>query len=94
MQSSRIFLQRLRVERTDGKGPPSKIQSICNGKCDANYNAKPCAGEGKAAGAGTMASNGKSNAQSNRNSRKSGRVLTSDWLPEDRATALGGSPLG
>ena len=64
------FSFNLRVERTDGKGPPSKIQSICNRKCDANYNAKPCAGEGKAAGAGTMANNGKSNAQSNGNSRK------------------------
>ena len=28
-----------------------------------DYNARPCAGEGKAAGAGTMASNEKNNAQ-------------------------------
>ena len=48
-----------------GKGPPGKIQSICNGKCDANYNAMPCADETKAAGAGTMGSNGKNNAQNN-----------------------------
>ena len=46
-------------------------------KMRANYNARPCEGDRKAAGAATMASNGKSNAQSNRNSRKSGRVLTS-----------------
>jgi len=31
-----------------------------------NYNARPCKGEGKAAGAGTMASNAKNNAESNR----------------------------
>jgi hypothetical protein len=43
-----------------------KIQSICNGKCDANYNARPCAGERKAARQETMASNGKNNAQNNR----------------------------
>ena len=46
-------------------------------KMRANYNARPCDGDRKAAGAATMASNGKSNAQSNRNSRKSGRVLRS-----------------
>ena len=54
----------------------NQIQSICNGKCDGNYNARPCDGERKTAGAGTMASNGKNNAQSNGNSRKFGRVLT------------------
>src|SRR5262249_61012 len=45
-------------------------------KMRANYNARPCAGGRKAAGKGTMASNGKSNARSNQNSRKSrgGRV--------------------
>jgi hypothetical protein len=43
----------------------------------ANYNARPCDGERKAAVPRTMASNGKNNAQSNGNSRKSGRVLTS-----------------
>jgi hypothetical protein len=42
----------------------------------ANYNARPCDGERKAAGAGTMENNGKNNAQNNGNSRKSGRVLT------------------
>jgi hypothetical protein len=30
-------------------------------KCDANYNATPCAGERKGAGARTMANNGKNN---------------------------------
>jgi hypothetical protein len=44
-------------------------------KMRANYNARPCDGERKAAGAGTMACNGKNNAQSNGNSRKSGRAL-------------------
>jgi hypothetical protein len=43
----------------------------------ANYNARPCDGERKAAGATTMENNGKNNAQNNGNSRKSGRVLTS-----------------
>jgi hypothetical protein len=33
-------------------------------QCDANYNARPCIGERKAAVARTMASNGKNNAQS------------------------------
>jgi hypothetical protein len=42
----------------------------------ANYNARPCDGERKAAVPRTMASNGKNNAQNNGNSRKSGRVLT------------------
>jgi hypothetical protein len=42
----------------------------------ANYNARPGNGERKAAGAGTMANNGKNNAQNNGNSRKSGRVLS------------------
>jgi hypothetical protein len=46
-------------------------------KMRANYNARPCDGERKAAVPRTMASNGKNNAQSNGNSRKSGRVLTS-----------------
>ena len=53
-------------------------------ECDADYNARPCAGEEKAAGAGTMENNGKNNAQSNRNSRKCGRVPTPGWTPEDR----------
>ena len=61
-----------------GRGLQTKIQSICNGKCDGKYNARPCDSERKAAGAGTMANNGKNNAQNNGNSRKSGRVLTSD----------------
>jgi hypothetical protein len=43
-------------------------------KMRANYNASPCDGERKAAGATTMANNGKNNAQNNGNSRKSGRV--------------------
>src|ERR1700756_5300598 len=46
-------------------------------KMRANYNARPCGGERKAAGAETMKNNGKNNAQNNGNSRKSGRVLTS-----------------
>jgi hypothetical protein len=45
-------------------------------KMRTNYNARPCDGERKAAGAGTMASNGKNNAENNGSSRKSGRVLT------------------
>jgi hypothetical protein len=45
-------------------------------KMRANYNARPCGGERKAAVPRTMASNGKNNAQNNGNSRKSGRVLT------------------
>jgi hypothetical protein len=43
-------------------------------KMRTNYNARPCDGERKAAGAGTMANNGKNNAQGHGNSRKSGRV--------------------
>jgi len=39
-------------------------------KIRANYNARPCDGERKAAGSGTMASNGKNNAKNNGNSRK------------------------
>jgi hypothetical protein len=31
----------------------------------ANYNARPCDGDRKAAGTGTMANNGKNNAQNN-----------------------------
>jgi hypothetical protein len=62
------------------RGLQTKIQSICNGKCDGNYNARSCDGEKKAAGAGTMANNGKNNgknnAQGNGNRRKSERVLT------------------
>jgi hypothetical protein len=42
----------------------------------ANYNARPCDRERKAAGATTMENNGKNNAQNNGNSRTSGRVLT------------------
>jgi hypothetical protein len=42
----------------------------------ANYNARPCDGERKAAGAETMENNEKNNAQNNGNSRKSGRLLT------------------
>jgi hypothetical protein len=45
-------------------------------KMRANYNARPCDGERKTVGAGTMASNGKNNAQNNGNSRTSGRLLT------------------
>jgi hypothetical protein len=45
-------------------------------KMRANYNARPCDGERKAAVPRTMASNGKNKAQNNGNSRKSGRVLT------------------
>jgi hypothetical protein len=54
-------------------GAARKIQAICNGKCDANYNARSCKGDRKAAGAGTMASNGKNNAQSNQNSQNMAR---------------------
>jgi hypothetical protein len=50
---------------------------------DANYNARPCADERKVAGARTMKNNGKNNTQNNGNSRKSGRVLTSGWTPDD-----------
>jgi hypothetical protein len=39
-------------------------------KMRANYNARPCDGERKAAGAGTMASNGKNNAQKQWKQRK------------------------
>ena len=49
-------------------------------KMRANYNARPCAGEGKAAGAGTMENNAKNNAENNRNSRTSGRALPC-WTP-------------
>jgi hypothetical protein len=42
----------------------------------ANYNARHCEDQRKAAGAETMKNNGKNNAQNNGNSRKSGRVLT------------------
>jgi hypothetical protein len=41
----------------------------------ANYNARPCDGERKAAGAITMENNGKNNAQNNGNNRDSGRLL-------------------
>jgi hypothetical protein len=42
----------------------------------ANYNVTLCEGFRKAAGAGTMANNGKNNAQNNGNNPRSGRVLT------------------
>ena len=45
-------------------------------KMRANYNARPCDRERKAAGATTMENNGKNNAQNNGNRRTSGRVLT------------------
>jgi hypothetical protein len=45
-------------------------------KMRANYKARLCVSLRKAAGAGTMANNGKNNAQGDGNSRKSGRVLT------------------
>src|SRR5262249_14158384 len=76
------------VERTDGKGRQAIYNRSATDSTTPHCNAKPCAGEEKAAGAGTMASNRKSNAQSNRNSRKSGRVLTPGWTPEGQATAL------
>jgi len=57
-------------------------------KMRANYNARLCAGFRKAAAAKTMANMGKNNAQSNRNSRKSGRVLTSGRGAGRQATAL------
>jgi len=78
-----------------GRGLSSKIQSICNTTCDGNYNAKRCAGARKAAGARTMASNGKSNAQSNGNSRKPGRVPTSVVMAgRQRRCALSRCPDG
>jgi hypothetical protein len=94
--------EELRLRERFWCGP--EIQAICREKNSAkntidlqwkmraNYNASPCAGEEKTAGAGTMANNRKNNAQSNRNSRTSGRVPTPAWAPEDKATALRDSP--
>jgi hypothetical protein len=48
-------------------------------KMRANYNARPCDGERKAAGAGTMKNNGKNNAQNNGNSRNPGAYSRSAW---------------
>jgi hypothetical protein len=44
-----------KVRSADGpKRLPRKIQAIYRRKCGTNYNARPCDGERKAAGAGTM----------------------------------------
>src|SRR5262249_19809663 len=56
--------------------PANQIQAIYRAKCDGKYNARPCDGGRKAAGAGTGASNGKNRAQNNGNRRRSGRALT------------------
>jgi hypothetical protein len=50
-------------------------------KMRANYNARPCNGERKAAGAKTMKNNGKNNAQNNENNGTSGRALTRSGGP-------------
>jgi hypothetical protein len=65
-----------RVEPTTGKAAKKNTIDL-QWKMGANYNARPCDGERKSAGAITMANNGKNNAQNNGNSRKSARVLTS-----------------
>src|SRR5262245_7023507 len=63
-------------EGADGRGPQTKIQSICNGKCApitmqglATPREKPLAQE-------QWRAMEKNNAQNNGNSRKSARVLT------------------
>ena len=72
--------------RTRGGGlGRSKIQSICNAKCDGNYNAKPCGAGRKAAGAGTMACNGKNNArEQSKQSEIRTRALSPAVTPQDR----------
>jgi hypothetical protein len=50
---------RQRVERADGGSAPEKNTGDLQWKMRANYNARPCDGERKAAGAETMKNNGK-----------------------------------
>ena len=64
-----------RVEPTTGKAAKKNTIDL-QWKMGANYNARPCDGERKSAGAITMANNGKNNAQSNGNNGTHGRVLT------------------
>jgi hypothetical protein len=54
------------------KPGPNKNTIDLQWKLDAKYNASPCESKRKAAGARTMASNGKNNARSKGNNEKSG----------------------
>jgi len=64
-----------RVEPTTGKAAKKNTIDL-QWKMGANYNARPCDGERKSAGAGTGANNEKNSAHGNGNRRKSGRLLT------------------
>src|SRR5690348_6880381 len=65
----------LQSTRGAGKGRQKNTGDL-QGKMRANYNASPCDGERKAAGAGTEANREKNRAQNNGNRRTSGRAQT------------------